>query len=817
MGAGHGGNYMLDHVHRRLLRGGEPVALGDRAFDLLAALAAADGQAVTVAALTASVWPGVTVSAGNLRVQVRALRRVLGDGAVVNVPGVGYRLTLALAPATVSAAHAEVLVGREGDADRLRGLLSRSRLVSVIGPGGVGKTSLAHAVAAGCPDIRVVHVELAPVRQAGLVPAVTAAALSLKLLGGDTLALIRTALSAERTLLVLDNAEHLLDEVAEFADGLLGTCPNLHILLTSREPLGLGGELLLQLCPLSCPPEGEVAPAAIRAYPAVQLVLRNQLRAGGVPPGDAEMPLLAGLCRHLDGLPLGLVLLAALLRDGSVADIARSLEGRFQDLPLPDEAGSRYGNLTRMLDWSVETLSADEQLLLGRLAVFSGTWPVGSAAAVCGFAPLRTEEVPGLVAGLVARSLVVGPGQTQQPCLRLLETIRQYALARHPGLMEREGLRSRLIEGLLVEVRRFLMASGRRSPRENALRFDMADIRAVLDWALGGGDVVKGQELALAAYRLWNNTGPFPEIAAYLTRAWDLCDDTTPPLIRGLLGLLLHGEGLPLRLPFHADRERYGRDELPSALAALRAPGVPPLSILDGLMSAGYIRRYMGDVPGCLALWDEAAGVADAQGLVADQTRILSNTGWLRADTGDIDGARRDFALALMVAEKHGIFRNLILMRLADAEFATGHADRAIDLAYHALSLHEPATPALRQTLHANLSSYLLLQGRVGDAVPEARTALTLTRRMQYSFAHPWTLERGALIALRLGREDLARALAALGDAMVRAASLKRGGPEGAVHERLLAELGPPIAGVNWSAEEALEVLAGLYAARMSP
>lgn len=816
MGAGQGGTYVLDQVHRRLLRDGQPVPLGDRAFDLLRALGAADGQPVTAADLTAQVWPGVTVSAGNLRVQVRALRRALGDDAIENVPGIGYRLALPLtAPGVPDPSPVDLLVGREAEMEGLGGMLARSRLVTIVGPGGVGKTSLARAATAALPEIRTVHVELAPVRQPGLVPVVTAAALSMKFVGGDLLGAIRTNLSTEPTLLVLDNAEHVLDEVAEFADGLLGTCPDVRLLLTSREPLGLAGELLLHLCPLACPPDDETDPDVIRAAPAVRLVLRNHARAGWPPPGDADMPALARLCRHLDGLPLGLVLLAALLRDCPVDEVVAALEGRFQDLPLPDDAGYRHGSLTRMLDWSVETLSPPERLLLCRLAVFSGAWPVEAAAAVCGGAPLHRDEVPGLVAGLVSRSLVVGPGQRREPGLRLLDTIRQYALTLQPGVIDRDRLRPRVIDWLQAETWRVLMAKGYVRNADERLRLDVADIRSMLAWALAGADIVKGQELAITACRLWSHVGPMNDVVQHVVRAWALCDDQTPPHIRATLGLLIHGEGLPLRLPFHAHRDAYARTDLPWAVAALRAPDVPPFFRIDGLLSAGYIRWYTGDAAACLELWAESVEYSGQREMYSDQVRLLSLVGWLRAETGDAEGARQEFTKAQSIAEQQGLFRKLPMLRLAEAEFSAGNRDSAIEMVRLALTLSEPTMPILQQTLHANLSSYLLLCGQVEEAMVQAQAALIITRRVQYSFAYSWTLERGALLALRLGRPDLARPLAALGDRMVRADTRKRGGVERALHAMLMAELEPFAAAddaADWTVEQALAALAAFYA-----
>jgi predicted ATPase/DNA-binding winged helix-turn-helix (wHTH) protein/tetratricopeptide (TPR) repeat protein len=789
-------DYLLDTGRRRLLRSGEPVALGDRAFDLLLALANAGGKPLSAEELTALVWPGLTVSAGNLRVQVRALRKALGDAAVENVPGVGYRLTLPLETATTGAngPPVEALVGRYHDLDRLRDLLARSRLVSIVGPGGVGKTCLALAGAASCEGLRVVHVELAPVRQPGLVPVVTAAALSIRLLKADVLESIREALAGQPTLLLLDNAEHLLDEVGEFTENLLGTCPDLHLLLTSREPLNISGELLLNLCPLACPPVEEMDPAAIRTYPAVALVLRNHAKAGWPPLADDQMPPLARLCRQLDGLPLALVLLAAQLRDCAVADVSAALEGRLQHLPLEGATHYRHDSLARMLDWSVDLLSDDERLLLSRLAVFSGSWPVAAAAAVCGAAPLTPAMVPGLMAGLVSRSLVAGPLQTQGTGLRLLETIRQYVIARDPNLIGREGLHHHLMTWLLDVLEKHHVHAEQVGVSAAKLDVDISDVRAILDWSLGGQDIQRGQELVVAMIRVWNVRGLFTEAARYLVRAWDACGQDTPSSLRGILGLLLYGEGIPLQLPHHHQRPWFMREEFPAAIAALRLiKDDRPRWFINGFMSAGWMKRYQVEHEAALALWEEAVAVCENHEMAYLQSTNLSTIGSTAALIGDFTKARAALELSMAIGLKMGLYPALPALRMAEVEFVAGDYERAVAVAREILVQGRGITPALELTLHANLASYLLVKGDLPAAIREALTGLRLLLRHQYTYSIGWTLERGALIAARLERRELAAELMAGGDAFVASMNLTRGGPELAIHQLLLAELGQSV------------------------
>lgn len=806
-------DYLLDTGRRRLLRNGEPVALGDRAFDLLLALANAGGMALSADELTARVWPGVTVSAGNLRVQVRALRKALGETVVENVPGMGYRLTLSLDPLATGGEGptVEALVGRDPDLSRLRDLLARSRLVSIVGPGGVGKTCLALAGARACEGLRVVHVELAPVRQPGLVPVVTAAALSIRLLKPDVLDSIRESLAGQPTLLLLDNAEHLLDEVGEFAENLLGTCPDLHLLLTSREPLNISGELLLNLCPLACPPEGEADPASIRSYPAVCLVLRNHAQAGWPPLTDDQMPALAQLCRQLDGLPLALVLLAAQLRDCTVSDVSAALEGRLQQLPLQGAVHYRHDSLARMLDWSFDLLSDDERLLLLRLAVFSGSWPVSAAVAVCGASPLTPAMVPGLVANLVSRSLVAGPLQTQATGLRLLETIRQYVIAHDPGLIEREGLNHALMAWLLDVLLSYHAESEQTGQFLKGLIADIADVRVVLKWALGGHDIQRGQELVVAMMRVWYARGLYTEAAQYLIRAWDACDEDTPPPLRATIAMLLYGEGVPLQLPHHQQRPLFMRQEFSQAVTALRTINEEkPSWFIQAFVSAGWLARYDGDLAGGLALWEEAAAVSMRHNMTSSRSTTLSVIGWAAANTGDFVKARQSLELAISLSMQIGIYPALVIMRMAELEFAVGDYDRAVALAREALVKAPTLSPSLELTLHANLASYLLVKGDLTAAVEEALTALRLLLRHEYSYSIGWTLDRGALIALRLGRRELAAELLAGAQCFVADKKLFREGLELAVYNLLLAELGE-VTVVAPPHEELLQKLLAFY------
>lgn len=817
---------LIDAPRRLLLRNGAALPLGGRAFDLLLVLIEAKGQPVVAETLIKRVWPGVTVSTGNLRVQVRALRRVLGDDAVATEPGTGYRLTLPLWNHTqtetsiVAPTH---LLGRLEEQERIASLLAENRLVTIVGPGGVGKTSLALDIARLYRAGAHAHIELAPIRHAGLVPLVAAAALALRVVQADVMTAIRESIGDRPTLLVLDNAEHLLDEVAEFAEALLGHLPEVRLLVTSREPLNLSGERIFHLCPLACSPERETDPQVIASYPAVALVLHCLVQAGGLTPSDVGRVVIAHLCRQLDGLPLALILLAAQIRDHGISAVAGRLDGRFQDLSLPAEAVSRHSTLTRMLDWSAEQLPPEEKLLLRRLTVFTGVWPVEAAQHVCGGTPLDSMTVPGLLAGLASRSLLSGPAQSGKAGLHMLATIRHYAerlVLPHPP----EDLRPRLaqwIYGVLLDYREQLL----RLPRDKVNRdIDPADIREVLEWSLGGADLALGQEIAALAITRFVAGGLYAEAARYLTRAWELCTADTPLALRALLCIFIHGEAQPLRLPTYADRARFTRDDLDAYVDLVTGSPLPVPLILDALFSASWLKKYAGDDGGRVAILARAMEICRGQDVPIFEIRCLSLIGCGYADLDQPEAARDAFRRAVALSEGVGESTAIVKLRWAEAEFCADKTDDAIQLVREALAAHQASTMVagnyaiLQQVLLANLSSYFLSVGRLQEALRPALAALQVMIDSKQTQVLGWTLERGALLALRLGEVTFAQQLAGAAEQVITRDNSRRTGPEKAVHTLLLAEL--PAAETEpalLSAEEALPQLLDLYMRHVGP
>jgi predicted ATPase/DNA-binding SARP family transcriptional activator len=320
-------------------------------------------------------------------------------------------------------------VGRERELTLARQALAAAPLVTLVGPGGVGKTRLAQEVA----DLhdRVWWVDLAPLRDPAAVPYAVADALDIDLLPGTPLAdALRQWARRAQGLLVLDNCEHLLAAVARLAGELLATASGLSLVATSRERLAIGGEQVLDVPPLDVP-----APGTPEAGPAVRLFLE---RAQAADPTVAASPpplrRVADICRALDGLPLAIELAAARIGALTVDDLADRLDTRFELLRTTRRTGdSRHQTLRAVVDWSFELLTGDEQRLFLRLSVFAAAFDIGAAEAVVADDDLAAGRVADLVARLAEQSMLTRPGSSGIGRYRMLETLRAYAAARLPA------------------------------------------------------------------------------------------------------------------------------------------------------------------------------------------------------------------------------------------------------------------------------------------------------------------------------------------------------------------------------------------------
>jgi predicted ATPase/DNA-binding winged helix-turn-helix (wHTH) protein len=524
------GQWEVDLGRRELRAGGNAVRIGSRAFAIIEVLVRAGGQLVSGDALMSFVWPGISVADNTLQVHISAVRKALGSdrGLLRTTSGRGYRLVGpwvaqgADAAPDIAADAAPVvsgltsgnlpvatsdLIGRAAAVQYVRDLLSAYRIVTLTGAGGAGKTRLALEVVRH----ELAHfegggwlVELASVSASDLVPSVVATVLGLEL-GRDeaTPMAVARAIGERPLVLLLDNCEHVIEAAAGLAESIMGLCPRVSILATSRELLRVEGEYAYRVPSLDLPPSVPADPQAVLGHSAVQLFLaRMQGADASFVPGARDLLSIAAICRRLDGMPLAIEFAAARAAALGVEQVLARLDDRFEMFTVGRRTAlPRHQTLRATLDWSYELLPAFEQRLLRRVAIFTGGFTIDAAVAVMsdteGVAPHVIEGV----ANLVEKSLVaLDPGTASR--WRILETTRSYALEKLAAHGE-----TRLAARLHAQFFSDLFGPGRAAAQAQPALERMAiydNVRAALDWAFSAdGDTATGTALAAAFGPFW--------------------------------------------------------------------------------------------------------------------------------------------------------------------------------------------------------------------------------------------------------------------------------------------------------------------------
>ena len=451
---------LLPH-QRLLLEGDKSVRLGSRALEILIALLERPGELVSKNELMARVWPNTFVEAANLTVHIAALRRALKDGQsgnryLINIPGRGYRFVAPVRSETVEPSPSQSgaacisynlptsltrLIGRCDVIKKLLEHLPNQRLVTIVGPGGIGKTSVALAVAESLTskyDDGVCVVDLASLNDASLVPCAIADLLSNRNSTEyslpdfeNSLADLLTSLADKRMLLILDNCEHVIGATAQIAIDVLRRAPSVQILATSREPLRVEGEHVHRLSPLESPtPSISLTATEALAFPAVQLlVTRTAAHFGEFDLDDANAAIVAEICRKLDGIPLAIVFAAARVAAMGVRGVAAGLKDQLQLLTGGHRnTHPRQQTMCATLDWSYRLLTEVEQSILRRISIIDGSFTLRAATAIAADCGQSESEITDHILELVAKSLILADMCGVEPRLRLLETTRAYAL-----------------------------------------------------------------------------------------------------------------------------------------------------------------------------------------------------------------------------------------------------------------------------------------------------------------------------------------------------------------------------------------------------
>jgi len=548
------GGCEIDLERRELRILGSPVPVGARAFEIIEVLVEAASELVTKDELMRRIWPGAIVMENTLQVHAGAIRKALGPyrRLLKTESRRGYRLLgdwtvrrrdEASAPVglrcsrgtdelkgTNLPAAITPLIGRSAAQQTLQDLLSAYRVVTLTGPGGIGKTVLAletaRSVVGEFPDGGWL-VELAPLSDPDLVSSAVAGALELRL-GANVISpeAVAGAIAEKKLLLVLDNCEHVIDAAATLAETITRLCPRVTILATSREVFRIDGEYAYCVAPLEVPAEEQADADEILGHSASALFIARAKELGAdFSSYTKKLPAIAAICRHLDGIPLAIELAAARAAPLGVEEVAAALQDRFALLTNGRRTAlPRHRTLRATLDWSYELLPGPERLLLQRLAAFSGCFSLEAANAVTNVDGISEAEVTDRTANLVAKSLVTSDFTAEGGYFRLLETTRVYALARLIESGELQELSRRHAEyyrGLLERI-------GHEWGKKSTFGVHIDNVRAALEWCFGTrGNLVVGVGLAAAAAPMFLTMSLLAECHRWSKEAISALDDAT--------------------------------------------------------------------------------------------------------------------------------------------------------------------------------------------------------------------------------------------------------------------------------------------------
>jgi predicted ATPase/DNA-binding CsgD family transcriptional regulator len=619
-------------------------------------------------------------------------------------------------------------VGRQDEVAEVGRLLENNRLLTLTGPGGCGKTRLALAAAGDVARLfgdGVWLAELAPVADPALVGRMVASALGARgRPGRPTVETLSEHLGTSKVLLVLDNCEHLIGACAEIAESLLRSCPGLRVLATSREALGVVGEVARPVPPLSLPDLRRLPDVGgLAVYGAARLFVE---RAAAVSPTfrltERNAPSVARVCYRLDGIPLAIELAAARTKVLTVEEISARLDDCFELLVAGGRtAMPRHKTLHATMDWSHDLLSGPERALFRRLSVFADGFSLDAAESVCAEEDLGQGGVLGLLSHLVDKSLVIAREAGGGARYRLLETIRQYGQGKLCGSADEAEVRRRHAAFFvgLAERTEPKLSGPEQVGRLDELERENGNFRVVMGWALAGGEAGMVARLGWALRRFWLLHGHQGEGRRWMEA---LLERDVPPGPRSRAALVA-------ALMSHAQRDYEACEGYaPEALTLSRRVGDEPCAAY-ALTLLGLAQMRRGDVEGAKARFEGSLPLLRRSGEEQTVPLVLVWLGNVALVAGDRGRATRLFEEALALARQRGdgLGTNIALYNLAQVALSEA------DLSPAAAMLEEGLASSRQMGDQANLSYFLEGLAVVAGARGESRRAALMLGAAQGS------------------------------------------------------------------------------------
>jgi predicted ATPase/DNA-binding winged helix-turn-helix (wHTH) protein len=778
------GPFTLKPRERLLLRGAETVDMSARAFDILATLATSPNEAVGKKELLARVWPDMTVGEGSLRFHMANLRKALDDGRdgaryIATLPGRGYCFVATVArglrgtvrssdPArqrTNMPNRPPLVLGREEDSRTVRQMLSLRRFVTIVGPGGVGKSTLALEVAhdlAPSVDGAVLFVDLSMLGDADLVAVTVASMLGVQGDADDVAATVIEALRGSPSLVVLDTCEHVIDAVAALAGRLFTEVPEVLILATSREALQVEGEQVYRLAPLACPDDDTpLTGDAICRSPATRLFAERAVSSGvRLEADDAGTALIADICRKLDGMPLAIELAARRVEAFGLERTAALLQERLAlTWTGARHAPARQRTLHATLDWSFGLLSEQDRTVLRRLAVFVGSFTIDAALAVCTDGELGAEALFAALDSLVAKSMVAARPVGAMVRYRLLDTTRAYMDETPAPHADRFALATRHAHHVLAWLEETGAQWSRLSNVSERARHlaGLANLRAALDWCFGEhGDPALGRRLAAKAGPVFLAMSLLSECHRWTERALA----TLEPKSRGTHEEMHLQSALGVSLMFTRGGTQAAHEALIRSLGIADEVGEP----LDQVQVLGTLQMFhlrTGGFRVALRYAERCVALADSQSDPVAAAMARSILGMSFHFAGEHDRARTELEAALAAGPRSERTTTLYLgldghvlagAILARTLWLQGHPDQAVDRAHRTIADAAAMDHAL--SLCIALSWGISVFDWVGDLpVLEEHVDRFISRSAPNAFAPYLEVGRGwqGVVALRRG------------------------------------------------------------------